>query len=121
MAWDTYNNPGEATVDFVVTDGNAMVIEEFGNYPNPFSIESTIFFTHNTAGEDVSAQIVIFSPQGDQILSETIISENSAFRVDLATIKRNDLKAGVYIAKLFLRSQTSGKRASAQAKLIILN
>ncbi|GCC50717.1 hypothetical protein SanaruYs_09350 [Chryseotalea sanaruensis] len=121
MAWDTYNNPGEATVDFVVTDGTAMVIEEFGNYPNPFSIESTLFFTHNTAGEDVSAQIVVYSPQGDQILSETIFSENSAFRVDLATIKRNDLKAGVYIAKLFLRSQTSGKRASAQAKLIILN
>lgn len=121
MAWDTYNNPGEATVDFVVTDGNAMVIEEFGNYPNPFSTESTLFFTHNTAGEDVSAQIVIYSPQGDQIFSETIINQNSAFRVDLATLKRNDLKAGVYIARLFLRSQTSGRQASAQAKLIILN
>jgi hypothetical protein len=121
MAWDTHNNPGEATVDFVVTDGNAMVIEEFGNYPNPFSVESTLFFTHNTAGEDVSAQIVVYSPQGDQIMSETIVSENSAFRVDLPTLKRNDLKAGVYIARLFLRSQTSGRQASAQAKLIILN
>lgn len=121
MAWDTHNNPGEANVDFVVTDGNAMVIEEFGNYPNPFSMESTLFFTHNTAGEDVSAQIVIYSPQGDQIFNETIVNENSAFRVDLATLKRNDLKAGVYIARLFLRSQTSGRQASAQAKLIILN
>jgi hypothetical protein len=121
MAWDTHNNPGEATVDFVVSDGNVMVIEEFGNYPNPFSNESTLFFTHNTAGEDVSAQIVIYSPQGDQIFSETIVNENSAFRVDLTTLKRNDLKAGVYIARLFLRSETSGRKASAQAKLIILN
>lgn len=121
MAWDTHNNPGEATVDFVVSDGNVMVIEDFGNYPNPFSDESTLFFTHNTAGEDVSAQIVIYSPQGDQIFSETIVNENSAFRVDLATVKRNDLKAGIYIARLFLRSETSGRKASAQAKLIILN
>jgi hypothetical protein len=121
MAWDTHNNPGEVTVDFVVSDGNVMVIEEFGNYPNPFSNESTLFFTHNTAGEDVSAQIVIYSPQGDQIFSETIVNENSAFRVDLTTVKRNDLKAGIYIARLFLRSETSGRKASAQAKLIILN
>jgi hypothetical protein len=121
MAWDTHNNPGEATVDFVVSDGNVMVIEDFGNYPNPFSNESTLFFTHNTAGEDVSAQIVIYSPQGDQIFSETIVNENSAFRVDLTTLKRNDLKAGVYFARLFLRSETSGRKASAQAKLIILN
>lgn len=121
MAWDTYNNPSEAFVDFVVTDGNAMVIEEFGNYPNPFSDESTLFFTHNTAGEDVSAQVVIYSPQGEQIHNETLVNENSAFRVDLTTIKRNDLKAGVYIARLFLRSETSGRQASAHAKLIILN
>ncbi len=121
LAWDTHNNPAEATVDFVVTDGETMVIEEFGNFPNPFAEETQLFFTHNTAGEDLVAEWVLYGPQGQQILKESIPALNSPFRVDLSALKRNDLVAGIYVARLFVRSESTGKRATAQAKLIILN
>lgn len=121
MSWDTHNNPAEGEVDFVVSNGEAMVIESFGNYPNPFSGESTLFFTHNTAGEDVFAEIVIYGSRGESIMKENVSIENSAFRVDLGTITKGDLPAGIYVAHLFLRSETSGKLARAQAKLIIVN
>ena len=43
-AWDVFNNSAEASIDFIVTDGEALVIESFGNYPNPFSNRTTLFF-----------------------------------------------------------------------------
>src|SRR5690606_5064331 len=33
-AWDTHNNMAEATIEFVVTDGEGIVIETLGNFPN---------------------------------------------------------------------------------------
>ena len=120
-AWDTHNNSAESYVDFVVDDGNAMLIESFGNYPNPFDQESTLFFTHNTAGEDLQAEMVLYGPQGLKVLHQTYMVPNSNFRVDLGSVARNDLPAGIYLAHLILRSETSGKQAKSSAKLVIVN
>lgn len=121
LAWDTHNNSAEGYVDFFVSSGTAMVIEEFGNYPNPFETESMLFFTHNNAGEDLIAEMVLYGPQGIKVLQESYRSDNSNFRVDLRLLDRKDLPAGVYLAHLFVRSETSGKQAQSSAKLIIVN
>lgn len=121
LAWDTHNNSSEGYVDFFVSDGTSMVIEEFGNYPNPFETESMLFFTHNIAGEDLVAEMVLYGPQGLRILQEKYEADNSNFRVDLRLLNRKDLPAGVYLAHLFVRSETSGKQAQSSAKLIIVN
>lgn len=120
-AWDTFNNSSEATVDFIVTDGKTMVIEMMGNYPNPFQQESTIFFTHNGAGDDLEAQLAVYDSQGKQIIDESYQVMNSSYRVDLPFSPKNDLPSGIYIAKLFLRSLATGQQALANAKLIITN
>jgi hypothetical protein len=121
QAWDTHNNSNQTFVDFFVTDGKAMIIEEFGNYPNPFRGESMLFFTHNTAGDDVEAELVVYNPQGGQVMKETFFVESTAYRVDLASIKSTDLPAGIYLAHLSVRSANTGFRAKASAKLIIAN
>jgi hypothetical protein len=121
LAWDTHNNSSEGYVDFFVSDGTNMIIEDFGNYPNPFEEESMLFFTHNSAGEDLVAEMVLYGPQGNRILQETYQSDNSNFRVDLRLLNRKDLPAGMYLAHLFVRSETSGKQAQSSAKLVIVN
>ncbi len=120
-AWDTHNNSNQTFVDFFVTDGKAIIIEEFGNYPNPFRGESTLFFTHNTAGDDVEAELVVYNPQGGQVMKETFFIASSTYKVDLATIKSQNLPSGIYLAHLSVRSANTGYRAKALAKLIIAN
>ena len=121
LAWDTHNNPGEGYVDFYISDGNSMQIEEFGNYPNPFQEESTLFFTHNAVGEDLVAEMVVFGPQGMQVLHESFQANSSNYRVELGSINRKNLPAGMYLAQLIVRSESTGKQAKSTAKLIIVN
>ena len=121
LAWDTHNNPGEGYVDFYVSDGNSMQIEEFGNYPNPFQEESTLFFTHNAVGEDLVAEMVVFGPQGMQVLRESFQANRSNYRVELGSLNRKNLPAGMYLAQLIVRSESTGKQAKSTAKLIIVN
>jgi Peptidase family C25 len=120
-AWDTHNNPATARVDFFVTDGKTLIIEEFGNYPNPFQTESSLFFTHNTAGSDLHTEVILYSPQGEVITQITDSVANSPYQVNVLDFKRKDLPSGLYLAHLFVRSLSTGKQARATAKLIIVN
>ncbi len=47
-AWDTYNNPSLATIDFIVTDGEESCHRNTGEIsPIRFDNETKIYFTHN--------------------------------------------------------------------------
>lgn len=120
-AWDTHNNPGSGFVDFVVSDGNEMIISEFGNYPNPFDRESILFFSHNTAGEDLQVDLEILNNQGRTIRTFSYQISESSNRVALPEVYRNNLPAGIYLSSLLVRSNSSGKQARATTKLIIVN
>lgn len=125
-AWDVYNNPAEASLSFVVAEGDGIVIEQFGNYPNPFRDKSTVFFTHNRPGEDLKAQLFIFSPSGQLVKSADIGISESAYFVNLIDFAAFDqsgekLRPGVYLARLIVRSITDGSKNEKVTKLIILN
>ena len=125
-AWDTHNNPGQATLDFVVTDGENIVIETLANFPNPFQSETSIFFTHNRSGDDLQAQLVIYSANGMQLKTYDYEIPQSSYRVDLGVI--NDLydfgkklPGGLYLARLAVRSLTNGSKNERVTKLIVVN
>lgn len=125
-AWDTFNNPGEATISFVVTDGNEIVIESFGNYPNPFISETTLFFTHNRSGDDLEAFVSIFDVTGKELKSKEFFITVSPYQVDLLKITAEDdfgkkLKAGLYLARLLVRSLSNGSKSEQVTKLIVSN
>lgn len=124
--WDTHNNPGQATIEFVVTDGENLVIETLGNFPNPFETETSIFFTHNRSGDDLQAQLVIYSASGMQLKTYEFDIPASSYRVDLGQI--NDLydfgkklPGGLYLAHLAVRSLTNGSKNERVTKLIVVN
>ena len=125
-AWDTHNNPGETTIEFVVTDGEELVIETLGNFPNPFVSETSIFFTHNRSGDDLEAQLTIFNAGGMQLKTYHYDIPESSYRVDLGEINNlydfeKKLPGGLYLARLIVRSLTNGSKTERVAKLIVVN
>jgi hypothetical protein len=125
-AWDVFNNASEAAVDFIVTDGKALVIEEFGNFPNPFRDKTTLFFTHNRSGDDLQAQVFIHSLTGQVIKSTDLMISASEYRVNLMEINSPDdqgkkLSSGIYLARVVVRSLTNGSKNEQVTKLIVLN
>jgi len=125
-ASDTHNNSTSVTIDFVVTDGVEIVIEEFSNYPNPFSGSTTLEFTHSRPGEDLEAFLTIYNTMGELLFHQQYSVEGSQYRVTLAEWdgkgpNGTKLGQGIYLGKLSVRSLLDGSKNERFAKLIILN
>jgi hypothetical protein len=125
-AWDTYNNPAEATIEFIVTDGKTIVIESFGNYPNPSRGETTFYFTHNRSGDDLQADLYIFNAAGMIVKTIGFTVTESSYRVEFPELNlKNDvdknLPPGLYLARLVVRSVTNTSKNERVTKLILMN
>jgi hypothetical protein len=125
-ASDSYNNRATATVDFVVTDGTDIQIEEFINYPNPFYESTTLEFTHSRPGDDLEAFLSIYDTTGKLIANQQYEILASQYRVTLSVWdgKSADgakLARGLYIGRLSVRSLLDGSKNEQITKLIILN
>ena len=131
-AWDTHNNPGEATIEFVVTEGDGIVIENFECYPNPIVDQATFFFTHNRSGDDLEAQLFIYSAAGILINAVRVDLRKSEYEANLMGMSEfielrnpggpeNKLQPGMYVARLIVRSLTNGSKNEQVTKLIVLN
>jgi hypothetical protein len=125
-ASDVHNNDAQATVSFVVTGANELVIEEFGNYPNPFLDNTIFFFKHNRSGDDLRAQLFIFSTAGELIRSAEVSIADSQYHIDLMELNAWDsagkkLPPGLYLARVIVRSITNGSKNEKVTKLIVLN
>jgi hypothetical protein len=125
-ASDTYNNRTTAMVDFVVTDGTDIQIEEFTNYPNPFYELTTLEFTHSRPGEDLEAFLTIYDLTGKLLVNQKFEVLASQYRVTLSewdgkSADGAKLARGVYVGKLSVRSLLDGSKNEQFTKLIILN
>jgi len=124
--WDTYNNPAQAVIDFIVTDGEKLIIESFGSYPNPCQGETTFFFTHNRSGDDLSVHLEINLATGQHVETYDILVSGSPYHVNLLEINTlttngKKLQPGLYLARLVVRSLSNGSKNERVAKLIVLN
>lgn len=125
-ASDTYINQSVASVDFVVTDGDQIQIEEFSNYPNPFYESTTLEFTHTRPGEDLEVYLTIYDLTGKEMLYQSFEVISSQYRVTLTewngkSAAGTKLSQGIYLGKLSVRSQVDGSKNEQFTKLIILN
>lgn len=122
-AWDVYNNTAEASISFRVTDGREIIIDQFATFPNPFTENATIFFSHNLSGDDLDTRLSIFSPEGVLLTEHEVFIENAETQVNIIEIDNRDKKLapGIYFARLEVRSLSNGSKMNRVAKLIILN
>ncbi|MCF8254998.1 MAG: type IX secretion system sortase PorU [Bacteroidia bacterium] len=124
-AYDVYNNPSEASVDFEVKIAENPSIEHLLNYPNPFNNATTFHFDHNLSGEEISVMIQIFTVSGR--LTKTLYGQamGQGSHFDQITWDGKDeygdkLANGVYIYKVKLKSP-GHKTIEKLEKLVILN
>ncbi len=126
-ASDVFNNRAQAAVSFIVTDGSELVIEEFGNYPNPFTENTTLFFTHNRSGDDLWAQLSIFNLAGQLVTSAEYSVAQSGYHIDLLELNvasgasGKKLPPGPYLARVIVRSMSNGSKNEKVTRLIVLN
>lgn len=125
-ATDSYGNTNTATISFTVTDQPGIQIEQWLNYPNPFSTTTTFHFKHNRPGEDLEAQVTVFDRMGKVVLNNTYQIGASTYKVDLpvwdgTSADGNKLGRGLYVMKLAVRSMLDGTKNERIAKVILLN
>ena len=125
-AWDVFNNPSQQTIAFTVTENDNIVIEDFGAYPNPVTENTTLFFTHNLAGDDLQTMLTLYDLSGNVIGSHEALISSGLYKVNLLQMvsiesgKELFLKAGVYIARLSVRSLSNGSQNQKVTKLVVL-
>ncbi len=125
-ASDTYNNTTQAQVNFVVSEGNGLEVNELANYPNPVDSETKFWFTHNRPGENLEATLVIYNLAGQVVLSQNYTIEESQYLVTLPEWKIDNAEGrkpgpGLYIARVFVRSLLDGSNNEKNAKFILTN
>jgi len=125
-AWDTHNNPVQGTINFVVSDGETLTIESFGNYPNPVQNETTLFFTHNRSGDDLQASLVLYDYNGQAVSSYEFDLPISNYEVNLLELSRHspifkNHSGAIYFARLVVRSLSNGSKNERVTKLIFSN
>lgn len=121
MAWDTHNNPASASVRFRVGT-EQLQITSFGNYPNPFRDGTDLYFTHNRAGDDLEVSLEIYSPLSGLIMRKKFQITESPYRVELLSLDAEHFNknpaAGVYVARLVVRSLANGSKNEQVSRLI---
>jgi hypothetical protein len=125
-ASDSYNNTTQVQVDFVVSDGNGIEVNQLANYPNPVVSETKFWFTHNRPGEDLEATLVIYNLAGQVLVSQNYTIAESQYLVTLPEWSIDNAQGtkpgpGLYIARLFVRSLLDGSNNEKNAKFILTN
>ena len=122
--WDAYNNPSEATLNFVVVDDQDLVLSNVLNYPNPLINYTEFWFNHNKPNEPLEVQVQIFTVSGKLIktINQIVQSENLSRSISWNGLDDfgNKIGKGVYLYKLNVKSITSNTKAEKFEKLVIL-
>ncbi|RXR17885.1 type IX secretion system sortase PorU [Flavobacterium amnicola] len=124
-AWDVYNNPITAQLQFIVVGDETLTLSNVLNYPNPFVNHTEFWFTHNKPFEPLDVQVQVLTITGKVVWSknQTITTAGFTSR-DITWDGRDDfgdkIGKGVYVYKLTVRSTLTNKKTEKYEKLVIL-
>jgi hypothetical protein len=123
-AWDVFNNSSIAVADFKVVVQKKIIVDQFYNFPNPFS-QSTIFAVQlNGQTEGAYVQLDIFTLEGKPIkrLTETINQSGLRFMEMIWNGQDENGKRpqpGFYFSRFSIKAKT-GDITTKLHKLILL-
>jgi len=108
-AFDVHNNWNEAWLEFYVFNSDEVQINNVINYPNPFTTSTEFYFEHNQVGDNLQAQINIYTLTGKLVKTIQQVLPSEAFRVkgimwDGLDHNQNKLGRGTYIYKVTLHN-----------------
>jgi len=121
--WDNFNNSNEESIIFLVETGEAFVLKNLLNYPNPFTISTNISAEHNRPGEMFDITVTIYSMNGGiiRILNTSV----PATGYQLAPIEWDGNNSGgsragrgVYPYRVSIKTE-KGETATISGRMII--
>ncbi|MGV3695605.1 type IX secretion system sortase PorU [Flavobacterium sp.] len=124
-AWDVYNNPIVAEIQFVVVGDESITLSHVLNYPNPFVSYTEFWFSHNRPFEPLDVQVQVMTITGKIVWSKNQTVTTDGFLSREITWDGKDdfgdrIGKGVYVYKLKVKSTLSNKTAEKIEKLVIL-
>ena len=124
-AWDVYNNPISAEIQFVVVGDETLTLTNVLNYPNPFVSYTQFWFTHNRPFEPLEVQVQVMTVTGKVVWTKNqLINTDGFLSREITWDGRDDfgdkIGKGVYIYKLTVKSTLTNKKTEKFEKLVIL-
>ncbi|RTY86597.1 type IX secretion system sortase PorU [Flavobacterium sp. GT3R68] len=124
-AWDVYNNPISADIQFLVVGDDTITLTNVLNYPNPFVNYTQFWFTHNRPFEPLEVQVQVMTITGKVVWSKNQIITTDGFLSREITWDGKDdfgdkIGKGVYVYKLTVKSTLTNKKTEKFEKLVIL-
>jgi hypothetical protein len=124
-AWDVYNNPISAEIQFVVVSEDSMTLTNVLNYPNPFVNYTQFWFTHNHPYEALEVQVQVMTITGKIVWSKNQVVYTDGFLSREITWDGKDdfgdrIGKGVYVYKLTVKSTLTNQQSEKFEKLVIL-
>lgn len=120
--WDVNNNSTESTLRFYVSNSDNIVLENLMNYPNPFSDNTTIQFSHNQTGEEIEVVLKVYDSNGRLIkeLKESYYSETYInMPIEFGELETFKLKSGVYVYTITLKNNFGEEKTISSNMLYI--
>ncbi len=124
-AWDVYNNPITAEIQFIVVGDETVTLTNVLNYPNPFVNYTEFWFTHNRPYEALDVQVQVMTITGKVVWTKNQIITTDGFLSREITWDGKDdfgdkIAKGVYIYKLTVKSNLTNKSTEKIEKLVKL-
>lgn len=124
-AWDVYNNPITAEIQFIVVGDETVTLTHVLNYPNPFVSYTQFWFTHNRPYEPLEVQVQILTITGKIVKTiNQIVNTEGFLSREITWDGRDDfgdkIGKGVYVYKLTVKSTFTNKKTEKFEKLVIL-
>lgn len=124
-AWDVYNNPVTAEIQFIVIGSDGVTLKNVLNYPNPFVNYTEFWFSHNRPFEPLEVQVQVMTITGKIVWTknQTITTDGFLSR-EITWDGKDDfgdkIGKGVYVYKLTVKSTLTNKKSEKIEKLVIL-
>ena len=124
-AWDVYNNPITAEIQFIVVGDETITLSHVLNYPNPFVNYTEFWFTHNRPFEPLEVQVQVMTITGKIVWTKNQIITTEGFLSKEITWDGKDdfgdrIGKGVFVYKLTVKSSLTNKKSEKFEKLVIL-
>ena len=124
-AWDVYNNPITAEIQFIVVGSESITLTHVLNYPNPFVNYTEFWFSHNRPYEPLEVQVQVITITGKVVWTRNQIVTTEGFLSKEITWDGKDdfgnrIGKGVYVYKLTVKSNVTNSKTEKFEKLVIL-
>ena len=125
-AWDVYNNPISAELQFIVVGNETITLTHVLNYPNPFVNYTEFWFSHNRPFEPLQVQVQVMTITGKVVWTKNqiITTEGGFLSKEITWDGKDDfgnkIGKGVYVYKLTVKSNLTNTKTEKFEKLVIL-